>query len=320
MSFIIKKATPEDLSAIITLAAQSNLNKGAVLSIETATKLFKQMKSYPDYTLFLIMEEKRIIGSFSLLIMDNLAHQGTPSGIIDNLILDVRVKEQGIRQAMMDFAIQYCHERKCYKLTIPNDELVTDELSDFEHHGKCFVMDFENRAQKEKKNVSFLSIITSLKIREAMAEDLPEILNLYAQPDMDDGDILSSLQAATLYKKMHSYPNYKIFVSLSEGAIVGTFALLIAPDLTHHGKALAIVEDVMVSPKTQGKGIGKFMMNFALHTCGDLGCYKMALSSNLKREMAHNFYKSLGFDQMGASFLIKPRPELKVESIMAKMQ
>ncbi|MCL9682778.1 GNAT family N-acetyltransferase [Legionella maioricensis] len=317
MSFIIKEATLEDLPTILTLISQSTNERR--LSIETAVPLLKQMKSYPDYKLFIITEEKRIIGTFSLLIMDNLAHQGTPSGIIDNLVLDVKRNQQGIRQAVMDFAIQHCRDRKCYKLTLSNDELITEELSDFEHHGKCFVVDFESKARKDRKNTLFISIITSLKIREATEEDLPEILNLYAQPDMDDGNILSPQQAIDLYKKMRSYPNYKIFVSLSEGAVVGTFALLIAPDLIHDGKCLAIIEDVMVSPKTQGKGIGKFMMNFAMHTCDDLGCYKMALSSNLKRETAHNFYKSLGFDQIGASFLIKPRPELKVESVPAKM-
>ena len=319
MSFIIKEATLQDLSTIVTLAAPSNSNQEMGLTTEDAARLLKQMKSYPDYSLFIIMEKERIIGSFSLLIMDNLAHQGTPSGIIDNLVLDGRVKQQGIRQAVMDFAIQHCHERECYKLTLPNDDFITDELSDFEHHGKCFVMNFESKARTEKKNTSFFSTITSLKIREATVEDLPEILSLYAQPDMDDGNILSPLQATELYRKIRSYPNYKIFVSLSEGAIVGTFALLIAPDLIHDGKSLAVVEDVMVSPKTQGKGIGKFMMNFAMHTCEDLGCYKMALSSNLKREMAHNFYKSVGFTQMGASFLIQPRPELKMESMTAKL-
>ncbi|BCA96350.1 hypothetical protein TUM19329_27110 [Legionella antarctica] len=319
MLFIIKEATLEDLATVLTFNSQANINKETELSIDTAVQLFKQMKSYPDYTLFIIMEENRIVGSFSLLIMDNLAHQGTPSGIIDNLAIDVNVKQLGIRQAMLDFSIKYCHDRQCYKLTLPSNEFITDELSDFEHHGKCFVMDFENKTKKEKKNISFLSIITSLKIREATREDLPEILDLYAQPGMDDGSILSTLQATIMYKKMRSYPNYKIFACLSEGSIVGTFALLIAPNLIHNGNALAIIEDVMVSPKTQGKGIGKFMMSFAIHASEELNCYKMALSSNLKREMAHNFYKSLGFEEIGASFLIKPPHELTIESIAAKI-
>jgi hypothetical protein len=35
------------------------------------------------------------------------------------------------------------------------------------------------------------------------------------------------------------------------------------------------------------------------------GCYKMTLSSNLKRESAHAFYDSLGFKKHGFSFLVE---------------
>jgi GNAT superfamily N-acetyltransferase len=34
------------------------------------------------------------------------------------------------------------------------------------------------------------------------------------------------------------------------------------------------------------------------------GCYKMSLSSNLRREKAHQFYESLGFKKHGFSFLM----------------
>jgi len=35
------------------------------------------------------------------------------------------------------------------------------------------------------------------------------------------------------------------------------------------------------------------------------GCYKLTLSSNLRREAAHAFYESLGFTKHGYSFLIE---------------
>jgi len=34
------------------------------------------------------------------------------------------------------------------------------------------------------------------------------------------------------------------------------------------------------------------------------GCYKLMLSSNLRREAAHRFYASLGFEKHGYSFQI----------------
>ena len=37
------------------------------------------------------------------------------------------------------------------------------------------------------------------------------------------------------------------------------------------------------------------------------GCYKLALSSNRRRERAHAFYESLGFERHGVSFVIDPQ-------------
>lgn len=52
----------------------------------------------------------------------------------------------------------------------------------------------------------------------------------------------------------------------------------------------------------QGKGIGKLIMKYAVEYCKKYGCYKVALSSNLRREKAHHFYESLGFKNTGIAF------------------
>jgi GNAT superfamily N-acetyltransferase len=75
-------------------------------------------------------------------------------------------------------------------------------------------------------------------------------------------------------------------------------------NMAHLGTPSVVVEDVGVLPAMQGKGIGKLMMEFALQYAQEKGCYKMSLSSNLRREKAHLFYESLGFQKHGFSFLI----------------
>jgi hypothetical protein len=44
------------------------------------------------------------------------------------------------------------------------------------------------------------------------------------------------------------------------------------------------------------------MIKRALQIAAGAGCYKMTLSSNLKRVDAHRFYESTGFRQHGISF------------------
>jgi len=144
-----------------------------------------------------------------------------------------------------------------------------------------------------------------VEIREATAHDLPGILELYAQPDMDNGKVLSIEQAEAIFRRMTSYPNYKVYVAMLEGTIVGTFALAIMDNLAHMGSPSGLIEDVVVKSAYQGKGIGKQMMRYAIDCCRKHGCYKAVLSSNLKREKAHKFYESLGFRIHGYSFLLE---------------
>ncbi len=142
-------------------------------------------------------------------------------------------------------------------------------------------------------------------IREAKKEDLSEILELYRQQDMDNGKVLSIKQAEAIFIKISDYPNYKIFIAIDEGKIVGTFALAIMDNLANMGAASGLIEDVVVKTDWQGRGIGKQMMKYAVEYCKKYECYKVALSSNLKREKAHHFYESLGFRKHGYSFLLE---------------
>ena len=146
----------------------------------------------------------------------------------------------------------------------------------------------------------------NLLIREAGEVDLAGVLRLYAQPGLDDGEVLDENDARAVYRRFGRYPNYRLFVAELDGAIAGTFALLIMDNLAHRGAPSGVVEDVVVAAEHQGGGIGRRMMEHARSLCREAGCYKMALSSNLKREPAHAFYRSLGFEQHGYSFRVQP--------------
>ncbi|MCP4230637.1 MAG: GNAT family N-acetyltransferase, partial [bacterium] len=47
------------------------------------------------------------------------------------------------------------------------------------------------------------------------------------------------------------------------------------------------------------------MMDFALQRAQEAGCYKLALSTNVKRDEAHRFYENLGYKRHGYSYLIE---------------
>lgn len=140
-------------------------------------------------------------------------------------------------------------------------------------------------------------------IRQATLDDVKAILQIYADA-LDNGKVLSVEKAQRVFLKQQQYPDYKVFVAEYNQQLVGTFALLIMENMAHMGTPSAVVEDVGVLPSVQGKGIGKLMMEFALNYAREKGCYKLSLSSNLRREKAHQFYESLGFQKHGFSFLM----------------
>ena len=143
-----------------------------------------------------------------------------------------------------------------------------------------------------------------MNLRDITFDDLPDVLRLYAQPDFDNGEVLDDAQARALYARFLTYPDYKIYVAEEGGRIVGSFALLVMHNLGHCGAPSAIVEDVVVDPQMQGRGVGAAMMRAAMDLARDKGCYKLVLSSNAKRVRAHAFYERLGFTRHGISFSV----------------
>ena len=148
----------------------------------------------------------------------------------------------------------------------------------------------------------------SVHIRQATVQDLPDVLQLYAQPTMDNGQVFSLQAAEQHFAQFSLYPSYRLFVACETQSnspipvdpVVGTYALL-----AHQGMPSAIVEDVVVDMDCQSQGVGRAMMAHAMSLAREAGCYKLVLSSNQKRERAHAFYESLGFQRHGFSFLIE---------------
>lgn len=145
----------------------------------------------------------------------------------------------------------------------------------------------------------------ALIVRPASEDDLPAILDLYAQTGMNGGVTMSADRARALFRRIAGYPDYGLYVVADrDGTVVATYALLIMDNIAHNGTPLSIVEQVCVATSAQGTGLGTLMMHHAMDVSRARGCYKLALSSNVKFERAHAFYDKLGFQRHGYSFVV----------------
>jgi GNAT superfamily N-acetyltransferase len=141
-------------------------------------------------------------------------------------------------------------------------------------------------------------------ISEAAESDVPDLMLLLRQPDISPHDDMGLDEMTALFKRLQQKQNQKIYIACLDGRAVGTFTLILIEHLSHNAGKSMIMEDVVVLRESRGQGIGQLMMRDAMKRAQEVGCYKLALSSNLKRTGAHQFYEKAGFTKHGHSFVV----------------
>ena len=140
-----------------------------------------------------------------------------------------------------------------------------------------------------------------LQYQIATEKDLSILNALYA--DMYDRKLMSEQKINELWQQIQQVPNYYIYIAYIEKIALGTFSLIFLPTIVYPGfHKTAILDVVTIHSSYRGQGWGTKMMQKALSISADAGCYKVTLSSNIKRDRAHKLYQSLGFKQHGLSF------------------
>ncbi len=125
-----------------------------------------------------------------------------------------------------------------------------------------------------------------LDICLATRADLQTLIRLYGE--MDGKPPIPQEKASQIWAEMANVPDYHVYLASLDGEVVGTFSLLYLPTMMHRGfHKFAILDAVTISPHYRSQGIGTEMMKVAIKLCAAAGCYKITLSSNLKRDRAH---------------------------------
>lgn len=141
----IRKATIDDLQSILNLYTQPGIDDARVLDLPTAELIFRRMGQYPNYSVYVAIYHGEIIGTFALLIMDNLAHVGAPSGIVEDVVIHSNWRGHGFGKQMMLYAMDQCRQAKCYKMMLSSN-LIREpahrfyEVIGFVRHGYSFVV------------------------------------------------------------------------------------------------------------------------------------------------------------------------------------
>jgi GNAT superfamily N-acetyltransferase len=144
-------------------------------------------------------------------------------------------------------------------------------------------------------------------IRRAKNTDLDKVLLLYGY--LHDNDATTSKDTLeSIWQKIIGSDIFIYFVIELDNIIVCSCNLTIIPNLTRGGRSIGLVENVVTHLNYRNSGLGKAIMNTAIDFAKDKNCYKVMLLSNSKREEAHRFYESLGFNSDSKIAYIKKIP------------
>lgn len=139
----IREAFIEDLPIILSMYKELDEE---ILDIDTAKKFFNEMNECPGYKIYLCEYNNIPAGTFSLIILRNLAHMGARSGLIEDVVVLNSYRSKGIGKEMINFAINICRKNSCYKAALSSN-LIRErahafyERIGFKKHGYSFTMD-----------------------------------------------------------------------------------------------------------------------------------------------------------------------------------
>jgi len=146
MPVAFRPAATADLPALLDLLAILDAAAKPPLTLAQAQQVFARIQTYPDYTVWLAEEGNALVGTYSLLVMDNLGHRGAPEGVVENVAVATDRQGHGIGRQMMHHAMEQCRVRGCYKLVLSSNVVREDahrfyEGLGFVRHGYSFRVD-----------------------------------------------------------------------------------------------------------------------------------------------------------------------------------
>ena len=91
----MRKATESDIPAVLALYAQPGASAGSAMPLADALSAFRSMSTHPGYALYVAELADALVGTFVLHVIGNLAHQGAPTAIVENVVVNEACRGQG---------------------------------------------------------------------------------------------------------------------------------------------------------------------------------------------------------------------------------
>lgn len=129
-----------------------------------------------------------------------------------------------------------------------------------------------------------------MKLRHLTQSDWPDAEALYWELTKS-----GAVGDEAMFARVLSHPGTSVLGAELDGRIVSMVTLHILPNLTYGGRPYGLIENVVTAKAHRGRGLARAVMEFALQSAKDQGCYKVMLLTGRGRD-AKGFYEAVGFN------------------------
>ena len=112
-----RSAVSDDLVAILGLYSQLNPDD-PVVDLDAAQSLIAEIVADERLQLFVGVIEQRVVATCYLNIVPNLSRGLSPYGIIENVVVEYRVRNSGYGQNILAYALASAWQHDCYKVML----------------------------------------------------------------------------------------------------------------------------------------------------------------------------------------------------------
>jgi len=106
-------------------------------------------------------------------------------------------------------------------------------------------------------------------------------------------------QAVENCRSLISNPAQYVLVARQGGSILG-FINFSTRQTVMHPAPSGLIDELVVSESSRGKGVGKQLMRAVVDKCRELGCCEVEVSTEKSNTKARRFYRDCGFEEDAA--------------------
>lgn len=135
-----------------------------------------------------------------------------------------------------------------------------------------------------------------MQIREAVKDDLFQLLELYTQLH-DNGMPEMGIALEKIWNGIIADNNHHVIIGFCDNKLVSSCVLVIVPNLTHNQRPYALIENVITHKEYRAKGYAAAILEFAKEISIKENCYKIMLMTGSKEKSTLNFYEKAGYNR-----------------------